>query len=202
MISSLVAALMNRCTFSRLLVGIRRTGSKGMRPAMDVTIICTVILRDLVNDLVRLLRRGSVVEPHEVVAVHLLVEHGEVALDLLRVQRVCLLIVQVAQLLRLRDADTEAVVLGQRRGMGIRVADVRQLTIAATACQKRIESCLQLREIQRLVRKNLLPLCLKLLRTVLLRYLPQQFEPRILNTVSVKILNVYHKENFLNANYH
>ena len=54
---------------------------------MDVTIISAVIVRDLVNDLVRLLRRRTVVEPHEVVAVHLLIEHGEVALDLLGVQR-------------------------------------------------------------------------------------------------------------------
>ena len=46
-------------------------------------------------------------------AVHLLIEHGEVALDLLGVQRVRLLVVQVAELLRLRDADAEAVVLGE-----------------------------------------------------------------------------------------
>ena len=63
---------------------------------MDVTIISTVILRDLVDDLVWLLRRRTVVEPDEVVAVHLLIEHGEVALNLLRVQRVRLLVVQVA----------------------------------------------------------------------------------------------------------
>jgi hypothetical protein len=31
----------------------------------------------------------------------------------------------------------------------------------------------------------------------LLRHLPQQFEPRILNTVSVNILNVYHKQVYL-----
>ena len=77
---------------------------------MDVRIIITVIVRDLVDDLVRLLRRGTVVEPYEVVAVHLLIEHGEVALDLLGVQRVGLLVVQVAQFLRLWDADAETVV--------------------------------------------------------------------------------------------
>ena len=77
--------------------------------------------------------------------------------------------------------------------MGIHVADVGQLAIAATACQKRIEGCLQLREIQRLVKNNLLPFRLKLLGTVLLRYLPQQFEPRILYTVSVNILNINHE---------
>ena len=80
---------------------------------MDVTIISAVIVRDLVNDLVRLLRRRTVVEPHEVVAVHLLIEHREVALDLLGVQRVRLLVVQIAQLLRLGYADAEAVVFGE-----------------------------------------------------------------------------------------
>ncbi len=140
---------------------------------MDVRIIITVIVRDLVDDLVRLLRRGTVVEPDEVVAVHLLIEHREVALDLLGVQRVSLLVVQVAQFLRFRDADAEAVVLGQRRGMGVHVTDVGQLAITTTACQQRIESCLQFREIQRLVRNNLLTLRLKLLGTVLLRHLPQ-----------------------------
>ena len=82
--------------FAGFLIGIRRTGGKGMRPAVDVAVISTVVLLDLVDDLVRLLRRGTVVEPDEVVAIHLLIEYGEVALDLLRVQRVRLLVVQVA----------------------------------------------------------------------------------------------------------
>ncbi len=86
--------------------------------------------------------------------------------------------------------------------MSIHIADVGQFAIATTTCQQRIEGRLQLREIQRLVRNNLLPLRLKLLGTVLLRHLPQQFEPRILYTVSVNILNIYHKEIFLNTNYH
>ena len=103
--------------FTGLFVSIRCTGSKSMRTAVDVRIIITVIVRDLVDDQVRLLRRGTIVEPHKVVAVHLLVEHGEVALNLLRVKRVGLLVVQVAQLLRLRDADAETVILGQRRGL-------------------------------------------------------------------------------------
>ena len=125
-------------------------------------------------------------------AVHLLIEHGEVALDLLGVQRVSLLVVQVAQFLRFRDADAEAVVLGQRRGMGVHVTDVGQLAITTTACQQHIESCLQFREIQRLVRNNLLTLCLKLLGTVLLSDFLQQGKRTVIHTVSVNILNINH----------
>ena len=100
---------------SGFFVGIRRTGCKGMGTTMDVTIIVLIIIRYLVDDLNRLLRGGTVVEPHKVVAVHFLMQHGEVLLDLLRVQRVGLLIVEVAQFLRLRDADAEAVVFGDYR---------------------------------------------------------------------------------------
>ena len=68
-------------------------------------------MADLVDDLNGLLRRSAVVEPYEVVAVHLLIQHGEVLLDFLRVQRVHLLVVQLAQLLCLRNSDAEAVIL-------------------------------------------------------------------------------------------
>ena len=53
----------------------------------------------------------------------------------------------------------------------------------------------QPRQVERFVGHDLAPLRLKLLGAVLLRHLPQQFEPRILYTVSVNILNIYHKEN-------
>ena len=79
-----------------LLVGIGGTRCQRVGTTMDVTIIVLVIVADLVDYLNGLLGGGTVVEPHEVVAVHLLMEHGEVALDLLRVQRVSLLVVQVA----------------------------------------------------------------------------------------------------------
>ena len=154
MISSLVAALMNRCTF--------------------------------------LLRRGAVVEPDEVVAVHLLIEHGEVALDLLRVQRVRLFVVQVAQLLRLRDADAEAIILGQRRGMGVCVANVGQLAIAASARQKLVESSFQLSQIEAFIWQYRLPFRLQFFGAVLFSHLSQQREARVLDTVSVNILNIYH----------
>ena len=57
-----------------------------MRSAMYIGVICAVVFRNLIYYLIRLLRSGTVVEPHEVMAVHLLIEHGKVALYLLRVQ--------------------------------------------------------------------------------------------------------------------
>ena len=85
-----------------------------MCAAVDVRVVRTVVVRNLINHLIRLLCRCTIIQPHEVVAVHLLLQHGEVLLDLLRVQRVGLFIVQVTQFLRLRDADAEAIVCRQR----------------------------------------------------------------------------------------
>ena len=55
----------------------------------------------------------------------------------------------------------------------------------------------QPRQVERLVRNNLLPLRLKLLRAVLLSHLPEQGEAGVLDTVSVNILNIYHKQFYL-----
>ena len=85
-----------------------------MRTTMYVGVICAVVFRNLIYYLIRLLRSGSVVEPYEVMAVYLLMEHREVALYLLGVQSVCLLKTQVAQFLCLRYADAESVVLWKR----------------------------------------------------------------------------------------
>ena len=85
-----------------------------MRTTVDVRVICAVVFRNLIYYLIRLLRSGSVVEPYEVMAVYLLMEHREVALDLLGVECVGLLIAQVAQFLCLRYADAESVVLWKR----------------------------------------------------------------------------------------
>ena len=52
----------------------------------------------------------------------------------------------------------------------------------------------QPRQVERLVGHDLAPHCLKLFRAVLLRHLPEQGEARILDTVSVNILNIYHKQ--------
>ena len=65
-----------------------------MGTTVDVRVVILIIVADLVDDLNRLLRRGTVVEPYEVVAVHLLMQNREVLLDLLRVQRIDLLVVQ------------------------------------------------------------------------------------------------------------
>ena len=121
-----------------LFIGIGGTGCQRVGAAVDIRIIVFIVIRYLVDHLDGLLRGGAVVEPYEVVAVHLLLQHGEVLLDLLRVQRVHLLVVQVLQLLRLRDADAEAIVdradgrrlLGSvRRGRAKRnsVADIGQV---------------------------------------------------------------------------
>ena len=79
--------------FTGFFVGIGSTGSQRVGTAVDVAIIVFIIVADLVDDLNRLLRGGAVVEPYEVVSVHLLMEHGEILLDLLRVQRIDLLVV-------------------------------------------------------------------------------------------------------------
>ena len=91
------------------LVGIGSTGSQRMCTAMDVGVIVFVIVTDLVNHLQRLLRGGTVVEPYQIVSIHLLVEHGEVFFDFLAVQRVRLLIVEGTKLFRLWYADAETI---------------------------------------------------------------------------------------------
>ena len=60
-------------------------------------------------------------------AVHLLMEHGEILLDLLRVQRVGLLVVQVTQLLRLRDTNAEAIILRHRLHRTARIVGVAEI---------------------------------------------------------------------------
>ena len=55
----------------------------------------------------------------------------------------------------------------------------------------------QPRQVERLVGNNLLPLRLKLLRAVLLSHLPEQGEAGVLDTVSVNIMNIYHKQFYL-----
>ena len=50
---------------------------------MDIRIIVLVIIRYLVDHLDGLLCGGPIVEPHEIVTVYLLMEHGEILLDLL-----------------------------------------------------------------------------------------------------------------------
>ena len=135
---------------------------------MDVRIISTVVVRNLINHLIRLLRRRTVVEPHEVVAVYFLLQYRKVLLDLLRVQRVGLFIVQVAQFLRLRDADAETVLMRYGLRLSICISEVRKFAIAAASSQKLSESSFQLREVQLFVGQYRLPFSLQLLRAVFL----------------------------------
>ena len=110
-------------------------------------------------------------------AVHLLVEYGEILLDLLRVQRIGLLIVKVTQLLRLRNADTEAVILRHRLHRTARivgVAEVRKVAIAAAASQKLFESSFQLLKVQGFIREYALTNLPCLFGTILLGDFLQQ----------------------------
>ena len=66
-------------------------------------------------------------------AVYLLLQYGEILLDLLRVQRVRLLVVQVAQLLRLGDADTEAVLMRNGLRLSICISEVRKFAVATAS---------------------------------------------------------------------
>ena len=178
-----------------LLVGISSTSGQRVGTAMDVAIIVLIIVADLVDDLNRLLRGGAVVEPYEVVAVHLLMEHGEVLLDLLRIQRVHFLIVQVAQLLRLRNADAEAVVLRHslhRTARIVRIAEVRQVGIAASATQQLLEARLQLREVQGLVRQHTQTSLPDLLGAISLGDLSKQRKAWVFDAVAVNILDINH----------
>ena len=149
-----------------LLVGIGCTSREGVGATMDIRVIVLVIVRNLVDDLDRFLRGGTIVQPDQVVTVHLLGEHGEVALDLLRVQRVGLFIVEVAQFLRLRDADAETILVRNGLRLCICISEVRKFAIAAASSQKLSEASFQLREVQLFVRQYRLPFSLQFLRAV------------------------------------
>ena len=84
--------------FARLLVGIGGTGGQRMGTTVDIGVVGTVILADLIDHLVGLLRGGTIVEPHQIVTVHLLLQHGEVALHLVGIERVNLVVVQTGEL--------------------------------------------------------------------------------------------------------
>ncbi len=92
-----------------ILIGVSGTGGQGVRSAVDVAVAARVVVGEGLDDLTGLLRGGPVVEPHEVVAVHLLAEDGEVLAYRVHGQRVNLLVAQLAQRLRLGDAYAEAV---------------------------------------------------------------------------------------------
>jgi hypothetical protein len=79
-----------------------------MRSTVDIAVVVGIVIRNGVDDLTRLLGSGSIVEPHQVVAVHLLAQHGEVLAEFGGVQGVGLLVIQVAQLVGLGDAAADS----------------------------------------------------------------------------------------------
>jgi hypothetical protein len=61
------------------LIGVGRAGREFMGAAMDVGVLVSVEIRQTVDDRLRLLRGGGVVEPDQRPAVHLPLEDGEIA---------------------------------------------------------------------------------------------------------------------------
>ena len=123
----------------------------------------------------------------------------------LRVQRVHLLVVQLAQLLCLRNSDAEAVILRHesrrtctlpRMGwIGLReisVTDVRQVSIAVSTSQQLFESRLQFLEVERLIRQHTLMNFSSLFGTESFGGFLKQRKAWILDAVTVNILNIYH----------
>ena len=79
---------MKRRTVSlRALVGIRGAACERMRRAVDVGVFVRVEIREPVDDRLRLLRGGGIVEPDELSAVHPLLQNREVATDGVDVER-------------------------------------------------------------------------------------------------------------------
>ena len=153
---------------SRLLVCVGRTCCQGVGTTVNVRIVMFVIIRNLVDDLQGLLCGGTIVKPYEVVAVHLLVEHGKVLFYFLSVQGVQLLVVEVVQLLCLGDSDAEAVLLRNRPCLCVRVSYVRQRAVSAASSQQLFESRLKFLEIQGLVGQDALTNLPNLFRTIFL----------------------------------
>ena len=88
-----------------------------MGTTVYVGVVSLVELRQSVDDTQRLLGGSTVVKPYEVVAVHLLIEHGELSSYLVRVEHVSLLIVEVLHQLCLRYAYAEAILTQHRLGI-------------------------------------------------------------------------------------
>ena len=97
-------------------VGVGGAGGEFMRGAVDVRVFVLVKIRDAVDDGLRLVGRGGVVEPHQRLAVHPLAQDGEVAPDGVHVERrvgrmVCLR--RRTQRLHTLDTGAQGVGLGR-----------------------------------------------------------------------------------------
>ena len=73
---------------------------------------------------------------------------------------------EVAQFLRLRDADAETVLMRNSLRLSICISEVRKFAIATAPSQKLSESSFQLAEVQLFVRQYRLPFSLQFLRAV------------------------------------
>ena len=73
---------------ARRLVRVGGARRERVRGAMDVRVLVLVEVRDAIDDGLRLLGRRRVVEPDELLAVDVLVEDRELALERMRVERV------------------------------------------------------------------------------------------------------------------
>ena len=66
---------------ARVFVGVGRARGQLVRGAMDVGVLVLVELGDAVDDALRLLRGGGVVEPDQRVAVDLFAQDGKIVAD-------------------------------------------------------------------------------------------------------------------------
>jgi hypothetical protein len=118
------------CAFVR----IGRTRSKLMRRAMNVRVLVRVEVRDAIDDRLRLVRGGCVVEPHELLAVHALLQDREVAAHGVDVER--RMLAAAGERHRVRAAWVR---LGRRDeavGQAHRIDEV-ELRIATCRCRRR-----------------------------------------------------------------
>ncbi len=72
--------------FARGFIGVGRARRQRMGGAVDVGILIFVEMRQTVDDRLRLLRRRGVVEPDQRLAMHLLLQDREVALDAIGIE--------------------------------------------------------------------------------------------------------------------
>ena len=86
---------------------------QGVGTTMDVRVVGLVELAQSIDDPQRLLGGRTIVEPHEVVAIHLLMEDGELLADFFGVHRVGLVVMEVANDVRLGNSDAKAIILQQ-----------------------------------------------------------------------------------------
>ena len=71
---------------ARTFVGVGGPRGQGVGGAVNIRVLVPVEIRDPVNDRVRFLRGGGIVQPHQRSPVYLLLQDGEIAPDELRIE--------------------------------------------------------------------------------------------------------------------